>query len=692
LSSESEPETSGRRRFLRKAVGLTAAGGIASLLYGGVSQKPLVELAQAASGGNMIIDAANDGESGTTSLSSSANPTLLGINTGSGAAIQGTSSVGTGVLGTTADGYGISGVTSGSGVGVQGWAIAESGVGVQGIANAPNTAGVRGIATASSSNMYYEAGGAGRYTAGVEGYAFSGSGPVQGVYGHSDSPEGCGVWGVATATSGEGCGVAGYSESPDGAGVWGNHWATAGWAAGVAGKTDSPEGNGVWGRNFATSGVDAGMTPHGVYGQVDANGGTWTDGPWPRGVEGYAAGSSGAGSGVCGHTDLPDGDGVSGMAPNSGVYGEAALPTGRGIWGLASATSADPGLRPTGVYGEAYANGGTFEGGGPFPAGVEGYASGASGLTTGVYGHVVSPDGTGVGGVSEASSGWGAGVAGFSYSLNGYGVWGEATATSGQACGVGGQSNSWGAGVYGRGGVGVVGQASDWPGAIAIVAQAASNQTASLQEWWRADYTPLAVVDKDGQLGVGTGVPGFKIHVLGLVDPTALAFDSYGIVASNIIGRRARGTVDTPTAIQTDDALLVLNGRGYGDTGFSNASRTAIRLLAAENWTDAAQGAYIRFETTQAGGTNKTEKMRITDAGDIIPPSDISGNIGTASNRWALVRAKTITPGDLTFENGYRLTEDPDSGMLLVNQNGERIARFDEQGNLHIKGDIIKDL
>ena len=148
----------------------------------------------------------------------------------------------------------------------------------------------------------------------------------------------------------------------------------------------------------------------------------------------------------------------------------------------------------------------------------------------------------------------------------------------------------------------------------------------------------------------------------------------------------------SPSHCLTDDALLVLNGRGYGASGFSNASRAAIRLNAAENWTDTAQGAYIRFETTPNGSTSRAERMRITGAGDIIPPSDISGNIGTPTKRWALVRAKTITPGDLTFENGYRVTEEKEQpGLVFLNQKGERIAALDEQGNLRIKGKVIEE-
>jgi len=56
------------------------------------------------------------------------------------------------------------------------------------------------------------------------------------------------------------------------------------------------------------------------------------------------------------------------------------------------------------------------------------------------------------------------------------------------------------------------------------------------------------------------------------------------------------------------------------------------------------------------------------------------------------VKATGFITGDITFANGYRLTEDEGSGMLLLNRNGEKIAKFDEEGNLHIKGKIIQDL
>jgi hypothetical protein len=306
--SEDKIRHPSRRRFVRWLATLGAAGGVGVLLSEGAAKKPLIGIAQAASGDPIRIDEINNG-AGTTEL----NSTLAASNSGAAFKV---------------------------------------------IAPAPNTAGVQGITTASSSNTYDVAGGAGRYTAGVEGYASAGSGPVQGVYGHADSPDGCGVWGVATATatSSDGCGVVGYSESPGGAGVFGRHWATAGWSTGVAGRSNSPDGNGVWGRAFATTG--------------------------------YA-------NGVHGQSDTPDGAGVHGFgSPTSGystgVAGESPSPDGTGVWGHASATTG---------YGQGV--GGVTDS--PDGIGVWGGANALSGGSAGVWGRTMSPDGVGVGGIARAN-------------------------------------------------------------------------------------------------------------------------------------------------------------------------------------------------------------------------------------------------------------------------------------------------
>ncbi len=59
----------------------------------------------------------------------------------------------------------------------------------------------------------------------------------------------------------------------------------------------------------------------------------------------------------------------------------------------------------------------------------------------------------------------------------------------------------------------------------------------------------------------------------------------------------------------------------------------------------------------------------------LLPAVDARGQIGNATYRFSLVRAVTITPGDLVFENGWKMTEAEKlglgEGIALVKPNGE---------------------
>lgn len=57
------------------------------------------------------------------------------------------------------------------------------------------------------------------------------------------------------------------------------------------------------------------------------------------------------------------------------------------------------------------------------------------------------------------------------------------------------------------------------------------------------------------------------------------------------------------------------------------------------------------------------------DIDSILPATDARGNIGNASYRWNLVRAVTITSGDLKFENGWYFRE-TEKGMGLFRPDG----------------------
>jgi hypothetical protein len=169
----------------------------------------------------------------------------------------------------------------------------------------------------------------------------------------------------------------------------------------------------------------------------------------------------------------------------------------------------------------------------------------------------------------------------------------------------------------------------------------------------------------NGYVGIGTTTPAFNLNIISQTDPAAIAVEGYGTVGINFIGRRARGTMAAPTALQAGDNIFTLQGRGYGSTGFSTTSRTNVKFYAAENWTDTAQGAYLAMETTLKGTTplNASERMRITDAGLV--------GIGTTTPDQLLTVAGAIhsTTGGFVFPDGSTMLTASTGGNLVNNGN-----------------------
>lgn len=110
-------------------------------------------------------------------------------------------------------------------------------------------------------------------------------------------------------------------------------------------------------------------------------------------------------------------------------------------------------------------------------------------------------------------------------------------------------------------------------------------------------------------LGIGT-IPAIAA-VLDIVNNSgstkAIRTTGYG---SNIgfSGRRANGTLSSPTGSLTGDILSFFSGHGYGATGFGASETASISAIALENFTDTAMGTSLAFNTT-AAGTNTPELM-----------------------------------------------------------------------------------
>jgi hypothetical protein len=263
---------SGRRGFVRKLLSVTALAGITGLLVG-QAPKTEVPTVQAVSGSALIINAANDGEQGTTTLtantSGSSSATFEADNDSTydgSAAIKANS---TALSGATYGVYGYAGSINGRGV--HGFAGNESGA----------TAGVEGYTNSIVGT-------------GVYGFAANFSGSTFGVWGQSNSNKGIGVYGVGWNSSGDTVGVYGEAtNSNTGTGV-------VGWARGTGVRGDSPGGFGVLGNAYVSS---SGNYAQGVVGLTED---LPNPGPAPIGVLGAASmgvgvqGTSVSGIGVLG--------------------------------------------------------------------------------------------------------------------------------------------------------------------------------------------------------------------------------------------------------------------------------------------------------------------------------------------------------------------------------------------------------
>jgi hypothetical protein len=135
----------------------------------------------------------------------------------------------------------------------------------------------------------------------------------------------------------------------------------------------------------------------------------------------------------------------------------------------------------------------------------------------------------------------------------------------------------------------------------------------------RTNNTERVRVTASGDVGIGTTTPLEAVEVVREGVSPAYVSTSYANAnfAGAFVGRRARGTMSAPAAVQSGDALVFVGARGYDGTAFTSASRAFILMEASENWTATAQGTRIRFATTANGTTSTAERVVIQSSGDV---------------------------------------------------------------------------
>ena len=125
----------------------------------------------------------------------------------------------------------------------------------------------------------------------------------------------------------------------------------------------------------------------------------------------------------------------------------------------------------------------------------------------------------------------------------------------------------------------------------------------------------VMIISSSGTVGIGTGPNPFgTLEIVRNSNSTFTATAAGG--APQFLGRASRGTAAAPTAVQSGDTLASFSGGGFGTTAYA-LSKASINLLAVENWTDSAQGAFIVFNTTPIGSTTPAQAMQISPAGSV---------------------------------------------------------------------------
>lgn len=95
----------------------------------------------------------------------------------------------------------------------------------------------------------------------------------------------------------------------------------------------------------------------------------------------------------------------------------------------------------------------------------------------------------------------------------------------------------------------------------------------------------------------------------------AIGSVAYGTsLAPRLAGRRARGTRTLPSAVQADDALLIIEAVGH-DGSALGAPAATVELQTEEIFTGAAKGTRVVMKTTASGTTTPVERLRLTGNG-----------------------------------------------------------------------------
>lgn len=204
-----------------------------------------------------------------------------------------------------------------------------------------------------------------------------------------------------------------------------------------------------------------------------------------------------------------------------------------------------------------------------------------------------------------------------------------------------------------------------------------------------ASPTTVLTILSPTQTALPPGVlpSGTDIHIVGANNAeTRITQDSFGTGNYPVYtGRAARGTAASPTALQSGDILTQYTGRGYGATGYNSASTGVFEFIAAENFSDTAQGTYASVRLTATGGASPAEVFRIGPIGQV----GVGGsNYGTANQ---LLTSNGINAAP-SWQSGISVTTiTASSTVTLTALTASKVVFTDASDNLTSTGTVATD-
>lgn len=124
-------------------------------------------------------------------------------------------------------------------------------------------------------------------------------------------------------------------------------------------------------------------------------------------------------------------------------------------------------------------------------------------------------------------------------------------------------------------------------------------------------------IDASGNVGVGTTAPGANVDIQSTTGAQLVTRFSADSVASSINLRKSRGaTVGANTIVQSGDEIGAIGFQGANGTGYTSAAAIYAFVDGTPGATNDMPGR-LAFYTTADGAGAVSEKMRISNAGDV---------------------------------------------------------------------------